>query len=204
MKNTLCKAGAIFSFVLLAASSSPAVVLFSQPFNGANYYYSDGLPGYAKVYDDFILGGGGTISKVDWSGLDPNNDLTGFTINIFSDNSGSPGTSLSSSVITGNAGETPSGTLTINNYSATLPTAFTASPGTEYYIQIVGTASGAGGFYWETSSQGNDGALSDLFTVSPMNNNLAFTLEGTPEPTTIVLGLLGAITFLVRRPSTKS
>ena len=159
MKNidTICKAVAVFGFGILAASSSPAGVLFSQPFNESGNYYS--TIGYPNVHDDFTKASGGTISKVDWSGIDPDNDITGFTVNFYSDNCGSPGTELGSTAITGTAGETASGSddgpYSINNYSAILPTAFTASLATEYYIQIVGTLGkpdDPGGFYWQTSS----------------------------------------------------
>jgi hypothetical protein len=205
-RHRLCRAVVLFGLGILTASSSSGAVLFSQPFNEANSYYSSGGPGYPNYYDDFILPGGGTISKVDWSGIS-SDDLTAFTINFYSDNNGFPGTKLSSGAITGDAGQTASGTETIDNFSAPLPAAFTAAPGTEYFIQILGTASGAGGFYWETSGQGNGGTISQLGNFSPtdINVNLAFTLEGTPaetpEPNTLLLGLLGAAAFLVRRSS---
>jgi len=200
----------VLGFGILAPSGSPAAVLFSQPFNASSTqtYYSE-TPGYPNVYDDFALAGGGIISNVDWYGIDPNDDITGFTVSFYSDTNGLPGTKLSSITITGSAGETASGSdngpYPINDYAVNLATTFTASPDTEYYIQIQGSSSGAGGFYWETSSQGNDGALSGLSgdNPSPLNNNLAFALNGTPlpapEPNPLMLGWIGAALFLFRR-----
>jgi hypothetical protein len=199
---------ALFVMVgVLAASSSRAATLFSQPFNTTGNFYSTPGPGYPSIYDDFTLVGGGTISTVQWSGINPGNNITGFTINILSDNSGKPGTTLNTTTITGTAGQVASGSsngpYSIYNYSADLTTPSNASAGTEYFIQI-GAGPIGGTFYWETSSTGNDGAFSGS---SALNQNLAFTLEGTstvPEPPAAMLGLLGGATFIFRGFAQKS
>jgi hypothetical protein len=204
MKETMnIKIATILGLGILAASGAKAQsVLYSQPFDSGNR--SDFSP-YWACYDDFTLSGGGTVNKVDWSGLDLGG-VTGFTISFWSDNSGTPGTSLASDSITGLAGETFSGqygivkTQPIYNYSATLASSFSVAPGTGYYISITAND---GDWCWETSGVGNHGALqvNSVASVSINDAGLAFTLEGStvPEPGAIALGLFGASAFLFRR-----
>ena len=204
---------AILGSAILAASRTEADgqgVLFSQPFDETGNFTSS-TP-YA-VYDDFTLPSGGKINQVNWSGLDEGG-LKGFTVSIWSDKGGLPGTLLASDNITGLAGEKASGNVYLDspgspiyNYSATLGSPFSAAPETEYFLSIVGTGDN-GCWCWETSAVGNTGILQyqDVLGYNPIQKDagMAFTLETVPEPSTIALGLFGALAFLFRRVSSAS
>jgi hypothetical protein len=195
----------ILGFGILAASSARAQsVLASQPYANGNYTSS----GPYTVYDDFSLAGGGSVTTVNWSGLDEGG-LTGFTVSFWSDNGGLPGTLLTSDDIAGSAGETFSGSYDheprpIYNYSATLASPFSAARGTEYFLSIAGDTGINGNWCWEISGVGNSGILqyeAGFYNPIYWDNGMALTLEGNavPEPGTIALGLFGASAFLFRR-----
>lgn len=132
--------------------------------------------------------------------------LTGFTLDILSDNAGQPGTVLASDIITGNAGETSSGSL--YTYSAALSTPFSAAAGTQYWVSIVADLPYLPQWGWVESTTGNNNSYQDFFgTLSPIAVNEAFTLDGTvtaesaPDggTTALFLGMSFAVLGFARR-----
>lgn len=206
--------------VLLFGLSQHALAdtLYSQPWNGTgnviasqNDTSAGGAGNFATTYDNFTLSGGnGTISQIDWTGgyFNPSTQgtITGYTINIYANNSGIPGASLYSESVAGNAGETSLGTFFNNpmfSYSASAN--FAATEGVEYWLSIVPDLNGEFPQWgWGESSNG-DGSSYQVFNgvaQPPVVGDRAFTLDGTfttPLPGALplfasglgALGLLG-------------
>jgi hypothetical protein len=186
---------------ILAASAAHASVLYSQPDNGVGGWLS-ATGQDAMAYDDFTLAGGGTITTVDWSGIflyTEGPDVTGFTVNFWSYAAGTPRALLASYNFGGSTGQTyagfdPSG-LQLYNWSETLNVPFAAAPGTEYFLSIVEDAP-ATAWYWKTSAAGDNGGYENAGPAYATGQNLAFTLESIPEPSTMALLLGTAFTAL--------
>jgi hypothetical protein len=199
-------------FVATAVPAS-ADVLFSQtPTNTTNWLSqtASGSSGYNQVYDNFIIGAGGTVTTVDWTGLmfPSTGVVNDFTISFYNDSgSDTPGTLISSLNIAGDANQTEVGThgsFTIFDYSASVP--FTAAPGTQYWISILADAPDT---LWGWSS--STGLDSNMFqagndsVLEPVATDVAFTLLNSspvPEPSSLTLvgsGVLALAGFARRR-----
>jgi len=208
---------AVFSaFVLLGAFGASAGVLYSQPANNPGTYYASqndttlgGYGNFAIVYDDFTLAGASTVTTVDWTGGyyggGGTPDITGFTVDFFSDNAGQPGALLVSDSVVGNAGQTLLGDGDFS-YSAGAP--FSAAGGTKYWLSIVPDMAFPPQWGWESSSpSGGDGIAYQYFlgNTSQVGTDFAFTLEGNASvpdggSTAMLLGMgVAGLTWLRRR-----
>lgn len=187
----------ILGLTLLTTNAAMAAALYSQSTdNGCGYASqndttSGGYGNFATVYDDFTLGSASAVTSVNWIGSifeGPIEPVTGFTINFLSDVNGQPGTVLASENIVGDAGQTSLGNDQSGDaefsYRATLPTAFSATGGTTYYLSIVADLAFEPEWGWETSGVGDDGAYQNFFggeySLAPYGGgNMAFTLDGS-------------------------
>ena len=137
----------ISTLVLSAAAvqSAHADTLYSQAPTTSYAYYSGSGADYVS-YDNFTLGANGTVTSVTWYGLYVLSYPVGsyFTVDLFSNSSGAPGTLLSSTTV-GNGSPTNTGTYQfpgqdIYSYSAAI-NPFSATAGTEYWLSIVSSTS---------------------------------------------------------------
>jgi hypothetical protein len=185
---------------------------------------------YQVAYDNFKLSTTATITAVQWQGgyTGPamRGNIENFHLTFWPDtligNVHQPNTSVAnpfSVTIKGNANETLAGTETgssgspnlIFNYSANLPTSFTALGGTQYWLSIYPdlNSSVVGNWGWHTGLGGDGVSVFDTFdpAVGPPgrffpNNDLTFALSGSaaavPEPSTLALLGLGCAALVGR------
>jgi hypothetical protein len=146
---------------------------------------SSGAPG-AQTYDDFALGGGGTIATVTWQGLYcatranqpvPGPTATSFFVGFYADKSGAPdpSTQLNGAIYAvaetsqtlvsiddafrcgGGAGSTGAG---VYNYSVALRTPFVTAPATRYWISLGAITPDFNVFWgWNSGAPGNRSSL---------------------------------------------
>ena len=128
-------------------ANTNVATVFSQPHNGTSslalsaWWYPDGYDGDPYSYDRFTVATNAVITDVRWrggysSGSETANPVLDFTITIQPDMGAQP---LLRVKVGGNAGPTPAGTFggrPLFDYQFTLPTAFQAWAGTNYWIQI--------------------------------------------------------------------
>ena len=210
MKNKSCLALLLASgFTLGHLRANPT--LYSQPASNiqADAYYTwascntpDG--GLVPTFDNFTLTASSSITTVQWTGnyidttTDSDNpatpDTSTFQITFYSDASGSPGTALATSTLSSaNCNPTLVGTVTFSNadgvpfqipvysYSATLPSAFTATAGQPYWISIVGNCTADEPIWSWYSGSGGDGRCIQQYEGEQIRpSDCAFTLQGTP------------------------
>jgi hypothetical protein len=210
---------ALTSALLFAgAGQAKAATIYSQPFTPSFIFTSQTDPTYgnfATSYDNFTLASSDTIRNVEWTGsyINPPTQgaITGFTITFYANNGGAPGAAIQTENISGNANETLLGTFGTSQtaaytYNANLPTALTATGGTQYWMSIVADSAYPPEWGWDSGS-GGDGvmyqSISGVSGGTPEMNpsyapsgtvfDLAFTLSDTPavpEPATIsMLGI---------------
>lgn len=198
---------------LVLSAPAFAATLFTQSFDqtgqlNASQNDIGSLGNFASTYDDFNVSGGNyTINEVQFTGGyfngDPG-DITGWTINVYFDNGGQPGTQQYTTHISGNGGETFLGNFNgTPSYSYDVTGLnFSELAGVKYWLSVVPDLSFPPQWGWETSAQGNGVSYQDFFgSRSQLDTDSAFTLIGTtvPEPGTLimmgtgVLGLAGAI-----------
>lgn len=203
----------ISTLALSAAAVHPAHAdtLYSQAPTTSYAYYSGSGVDYVS-YDNFTLGVNGTVTSVTWYGLYVDYTVGSyFTIDLFSNSSGAPGTLLSSTTV-GNGSPTDTGTYQfpghdIYSYSAAI-NPFSATAGTEYWLTIISSTSYLG-WGWQGGSGGDGVSFADGTTIGEgtfsVPSDLAFTLSGsttdtvaTPEPSPLLLlgtGILGIAAF---------
>lgn len=200
-----------------AACVASASILYTQPYDGSgnllasqNDTNSGGLGNFATVYDNFTLANVSSISEVTWTGgyFNPATQapIAQFDVSFYSDSGGAPGALLTSYVITGTATETLLGGA-IYTYDVSLPTAFSAAGGTQYWLSVVPDLGFPPQWGWATG-MGGDGSAYQVFLGSggPVAFDMSFALGGTtiPEPvsfalTGIGLGLVGLASWRRRR-----
>ena len=99
----------------MAVAPLSANVIYIQPYDGQGNAYASqndttgGLGLFATVYDNFTLAGGGTITDVAWTGSyfsGTRSAIAQWTVNLYADNAGAPGTSLYVEAFTGTGNET--------------------------------------------------------------------------------------------------
>lgn len=201
-----CSAFAVsVSVPIFASQSAHAALLYEQTSlfpSGTLFGSQNDIPpctngNFAIVFDDFRFTTSSSITGVTWQGGYFNGaiaPLDGFTISIFDDNGGQPGTSVFSEFVVGNASETFDG---IYNYSATLASSFTANADTNYWLALVPDPTFPPQWGWQPGSGGNQVAYQDFFgSRSLLVGDFTFSLQGqpVPEPLTL-LGASAAIAF---------
>lgn len=138
----------------------------------------------AQLFDDVTFTGATTIRTVSWQGVycvqannapAPSPTATSFVLGIYPDASGRPNTAAPLQTVTltlaqanqvfdknvGNAtcGSATNVTYAFYNYSATLPTAFTATPGVKYWVSVQAVTPSYG-VYWGWRNGVVDNSLS--------------------------------------------
>jgi hypothetical protein len=189
------------------ASAAASAQVYTQPYDGsANAYASQndtgtgGFGQYATVYDNFTLGSSTTITNLAFTGEYFNpatvGPITAININFYADSAGQPGSSLWSTVISGNGGEscTTGGPYPLCTYN--VATNFFANGGTQYWLSVVPDLAFPPQWGWAEGSGGDGVSYQDfLGSRSRLPHDMAFTLNGgspgVPEPSTWAMMLLG-------------
>jgi hypothetical protein len=198
-------------------SSPSTLVYFQNPdFNGANSSQNDTTVGgfglFAQVYDNFTLGGTTSLSSVQWVGSYFNpatqGPITAWTLQIYGDSGGQPGTLLYNTNVGGTAGETFIGLDNVGDptYLYTLAVNFSAAAGTQYWLSVYPDLAFPPQWGWETATGGDGVSYQDFFgSRTQLAADEAFALFAgttTPEPGTLVLlgsGILGLAGTLRRK-----
>jgi hypothetical protein len=195
------RAGLAISFLFGFLNHAQATTVYSQPTNYSlgvlSQFNTAGGLLLLQAYDNFSLSSAATLDSVSWVGsIQGSGAVTGFTINIYGSTTSScpggaascpNGSLLSSTAISGNAGQTFLQTDNQGNpayaYSATID--FAAAANTQYWLSIVGDAPSPTLWLWETAS-GGDGL--SFQNSSGQGVDLAFTLDTpVPEPSSVLL-----------------
>ncbi|HEY1879515.1 MAG TPA: PEPxxWA-CTERM sorting domain-containing protein [Caulobacteraceae bacterium] len=196
--NTLTIAAA----AVITVTGASASTLYSQPFDGTNNVFASqndtgGFGNFATTYDDFHLGSAADITTVDFTGsyFNPPSQgtITAFTLNIYADNAGQPGTLLYSANVSGTGNETFLGNFGDPTYTYSVPTNFNAAAGTTYWLSVVPDLGFPPQWGWNTATGGDNLGWQDFFgTRSQNGSDFAFTLlGGVPEPASWALMLCG-------------
>ena len=206
------------AFVLASgmACAASAATLYNQSWDGTGNAAASqndtggGNGDFATVYDNFTLGGTSTVTGVSFKGgyFNPPSpgSITQFTIAIYADNAGQPGSALSTFSVPGNGGE--SGCASVGGSLAcdyNVAVNFNAAAGTQYWMSIVPDVAFPPQWGWEFGSGGDGKAFQDFFgNRSQLAGDFAFTLTGraaVPEPTTwaLMLGGFGLAGTALRR-----
>jgi hypothetical protein len=184
------------------------------------------MKGYTAA-DDYLCENPLPVNDVHWWGSywDPYpgqpQPINGFTISFYSDvpasptgESSHPGDLLHQAYINGNCNETYYGysandTTNVYQYGTILPEPFQQVPGTVYWLSIVvdqGWEEAPPYWGWHNSSDHwNDGAVHSYFQppfwypILGGGQDLAFELTVVPEPATICLLGIGALSLLRRK-----
>ena len=207
----------LLAAIFALAVSAPAFadsVLYSQSFDqtgNANASQNDtsqnGYGNFATTYDYWNISPGGlySVNEVQFTGEYFNGNpgtITGWTVNVYFDGGGKPGTLQHTAHISGNGNETFLGTYGgFQTYTYDIKNlGFQELSGIPYWLSVVPDLPFPPQWGWSTSAQGGNKAYQDYFDQhGPLGTNQAFTLIGTPEPGTLVmlgtgvLGLAGAI-----------
>jgi hypothetical protein len=216
--------GAIIAALVLCPMVAPAAEIFTNggP-NGRTAFFSDvdqsGTAPAVIQADDFVLQqGAATISDVHWwgtYGLTRTTPATDdFSLQIFGDNAGEPGTLLETRVIGNNANRIATGGtigtgVLFTEYAYTANIAPIAlSPGTTYWLSLFNNTANDtdDNWAWETSQDSGNahGRAVGSSTWLIISNELAFSLTSddlaaVPEPATLALVVAGVGAILLRR-----
>ncbi len=186
---------------LVLSAPAFAATLYTQSFDqtgalNASQNDAGGLGNFASTYDDFNLTGSNyTINEVQFTGgyFNPSQqgDITGWTISVYFDNAGQPGTQQYSTHVSGTGNET-----FLGNYNGTPSYSYDVSglsfselAGVKYWLSVVPDLNFPPQWGWETSAEGNGVSYQDFFgSRSQLGTDSAFTLIGTvPEPGTLIM-----------------
>jgi hypothetical protein len=209
----------VFAVALLLTSASFADVLYTQAFDGTGNAFSSqndttgGFGLYAQVYDNFSVGSDSVMTDVHFTGefFNPpdHGDITAFTVQIYSDAAGQPGSLLYSASVNGNGGEAFLGTFGgFPTYTYDIEGLnFNLSAGTTYWLSVYPDLGFPPQWGWSSGTGGDGISYQDFFGArSLLANDMAFDITGhsqttTPEPSSMMLlgaGLLG-LGRLIRR-----
>lgn len=226
MDKSLGKLLSIIGVTLLYAmplQASPA--LYEQLPGHFGGFSSDGQP--VTVADEFQLSQATLISNITWWGgygntiSFPPPDFDNFTINLFDDNAGIPGSLVQTFIVGNSALRIPTGDF-VNppdfeadfegraefQYSFNLPAAFPTTANTLYWLSILNVPS-SDIWLWEVSSSSINLGVQRSFS-DPISgpwepyfvDNTAFQLNElnpVPEPNTLYLLTAGVIILAVLR-----
>jgi hypothetical protein len=213
MRNLALGAAVIAMGFMASAPARADVTLYDQPtdLNGSYTSQNDtnGLGNYATAYDNFTLTTASTIDSVDWVGnyfSGSPSTITSFAVSFYADSSGTPGSRLATTKISGNANETSLGTDKsgdpVFSYTAAV-TPFSAAAGTQYWLSIVPSLGYPPQWGWETGTGGDGSAYQVGFGIGfQLPSDLAFTLvdnpavASVPEPSTMMTASIGALAML--------
>jgi hypothetical protein len=208
-----------FGGLLALTGTAKAQIVYIQPsdFPGGTVYASQNdsasFGNFATVYDNFTLAGDTLITDVHWQGSYFNPGVQGsilsFDLSFWADNAGQPGALLASYPILGTANETLVGSGAFGpvfDYFTLLPSSFTATGGTNYWLSVVPTMSFPPQWGWQTGTGGDGIAVQDFFgSRNRIQADMAFALSGhaaVPEPGSVALLVSMAGTgagFVLRR-----
>jgi hypothetical protein len=165
---------ALLLWLGLAAPTIHADVVYEQPPSPSggllqsSFWDPDGSDWDQFVWDSFTIGASQAITEVRWRGGYSYNGaqgghVIGFNVSIYPSTPGinEPDVThppLVSYTIAGNAGETPAGTIggiSMYDYQYTLPAAFQATSGVQYWLQIVGLHHGLPEWGFARATGGN-------------------------------------------------
>ena len=200
---------------MVVSAAAHATTVYTQPYDGNAFLYASqndttgGFGNFATVYDNFTLGLSANLTGVSFTGgyFNPNSvaSITSFVLQIYGDSLGQPGSSLYTTTVPGNGGEscdaTPICTYTFN-------VAFAAAAGTQYWMSIVPTVGYPPQWGWATGAGGDSVAYQDFLGArGKLGADMAFSLDATPavpEPATWTMMLIGfgaiGAAFRRRRP----
>ena len=194
---------------ILGSAAQAGTVLFNQPFDGTGNAYSSqndtasfGL--FAQTYDNFTLGSAATITEVQFTGeyFNPptQGPITAWTVDIYADSAGQPGSLVYSFNVAGTGGETLLGTFGgFPTYTYDISgLSFSAAGGTQYWLDVYPDlafppqwgSSSARAATWNLLP----GFLRHTFTTRRRHGFHVIGNSGVPEPATFGLmgiGLLG-------------
>ncbi|MFO0826750.1 MAG: hypothetical protein U0572_01265 [Phycisphaerales bacterium] len=196
MRHTICVA-----LIVTIAASAAAETVYQQPPKPNGPFYQSARWGengsdYDKyVWDSFQLATTRSITEVHWRGgyngaVAP---IDGFEVNIYkSIPAGSQpdlgGPPLVHYFFNGNAGETPAGSaggIAVYDYHVTLPTAFQATGGTKYWVEILAWQNGFP-FWSLQAGDGGNGSHFEFWEGAAMyfsiSGDTSFSLVAAPLP----------------------
>lgn len=164
--------------------------------------------GIIVVADDFQFGQETLLGGLNWWGgyFNPPPGPDNFTVRLFSDSGGHPGTLLNqfafgtvAKVATGQFVNAP-GLYPEFKYSASFATPFLAEAGVTYWVSIVNPPRDI--WLWEASASSLNPGVQRSFqggAWEPYFDNTAFQLVVVPEPSVLTISFGGIIIFLRRR-----
>ena len=204
MKRIIATVGLVAALAWMG--SADAAVLYTQPYDGTSNSYASqndttggGFGNFATVYDNFNLASSSNITSIDFTGgyFNPGapGNITKFTLTIYSDAAGVPGSALYTQVVNSNGNELLLGG-NIDTYD--IATSFNAAAGTPYWLSVVPDLGFPPQWGWGTSASGSNAGYQCFFgSCGGTGTNFAFTLNGDPintnsVPEPLTLSLFGA------------
>jgi hypothetical protein len=182
------------------AYTSPAAIIYSQPAKpSGGIFQSSRNPGGTDsdqyVWDDFALqaSSGVTITDIQWRGgyQSGSGTVLNFTVAIYPSTAGGTQPDVVNPPLVqyqpnGNAGETPVGTvggIPMYDYHFALPTAFRATAGTRYWVQIEAFQNGVPDWGLAAGTGGDNKHFRGMAVVGDIHfdapaGDVAFTLLG--------------------------
>jgi hypothetical protein len=202
----ICLSLAYFMTDARAQDPTTAGIVYSQPPNGALLPHQSSQLGYEQygsdydqyVWDNFMLSSTQAISQIGWRGVYNSGGYWGhgvidFIVGIYpsiaSNTQPDPNNPLVEYTLGGNAAETPAWTpgsvlMSQHDYTFVLPTPFTATAGTKYWVQIEAIQTGATD--WGIVA-GSGGVGGHFYAIPGMGGNFNFHL-GSGDAAFTLLG----------------